>query len=102
MSHASKGADLGVFDRSALQILREAESEFRNVYWRIRNARRTDWKAVNRARLLAEVLRVCGVPAEAVKEARACLRVRVCDRCVDRPIKCYELSRRAGAGDFES
>jgi hypothetical protein len=87
-------------DLPAVEILRGVEGEFRNQYWRIRNARRTDWKAVNRTRVLAEVMRVCGVPAEAIKEARYCLRVRVCERCADQPNRCHELTVRALRGDF--
>jgi len=90
------------FDRTTLDLLREVEGEFRNHYWRIRNARHTNWKAVNRTRVLGEVMRLCGVPEWAVKEARYCLRLRVCQRCVDRPVHCHELSRRAERGDFSA
>jgi hypothetical protein len=87
-------------DLHVLEILKGVEDEFRNQYWRIRNARRTDWKAVNRTRVLAEVMRVCGVPPGAIKEARYCLRVRVCERCSDQPIRCHELVKRAQGGEF--
>jgi hypothetical protein len=89
-------------DLSVVQILQGVESEFRNQYWHIRNARGTHWKAVNRTRVLAEVMRVCGVPEEAIKEARYCLRVRVCQRCADQPYRCYQLSERALAGEFST
>lgn len=83
-------------------LLRRVEGEFRNQYWAIRNSRRTNWKAVNRTRVLAEVMALCGVPKWAIKEARYCLRLRVCQRCADQPIRCYEFSRRAERGDFSS
>lgn len=88
------------FDRSVIDVLKDAEDEFRNLYWRMRASRGTDWKALNRARVLAEVMAVCGVPKWAIKEARYCLRLRVCGRCVEQPISCHELSRRAQRGDF--
>lgn len=87
-------------DKGLSDLLLKVEGEFRNQYWTIRNARRTDWKAVNRTRVLAEVMVLCGVPRWAIKEARYCLRLRVCGRCVDEPVKCHQLSRRAERGDF--
>ena len=89
-------------EKTASEILKEAEDEFRNLYWRLRNARRTDWKAMHRARVLAEVMELCGVPKWAIKEARYCLRVRVCGRCFGKPLRCNELSGRAKRGDFSS
>lgn len=93
---------MGLLEDSALEVLRRAEQEFRNQYWLIRNSRGTHWKAVNRTRVLAEVMGLCGVPRWAVKEARYCLRVRVCERCYQRSYRCYELSGRAVAGDFSA
>jgi hypothetical protein len=83
------------------EILERIETEFRNEYWKIRNARYTDWKAVNRARSLAEFMYLLGVPRWAVKEARYCLRVRVCKRCFGGDLRCHSLSRRAKRGDFK-
>lgn len=85
-----------------VELLKRVESEFRNKYWIIRNSRGTNWKAVNRTRVLAEVMYLCGVPRWAVKEARYCLRVCVCERCYNRPYRCHELSRRAVGGDFSA
>lgn len=93
---------MGLLEESALEVLQRAEQEFKNQYWLIRNSRNTHWKAVNRTRVLAEVMCLCGVPRWAVKEARYCLRVRVCERCYSGPNRCYELSRRAVAGDFSA
>jgi hypothetical protein len=89
-----------MMQESVSDVLRSVEGEFRNQYWRIRNARRTDWKAVNRVRVLAEVMRLCGIPAEAIKEARYCLRVRVCKRCAGKSHRCHELTERALRGEF--
>lgn len=37
-------------------LLSAVESEFLNQYWIIRASRQTNWKAVNRPRILAQVL----------------------------------------------
>jgi hypothetical protein len=89
-----------MFDEAVLVLIQGVEDEFRNCYWHIRNARGTNWKAVNRTRVLAEVLAVLGVPRWAVKEGRYCLRLRVCQRCVEQPLKCHQFGRRARRGDF--
>lgn len=83
------------------QLLVEVETEFRNQYWIIRNARWTNWKAVNRTRVLAEVLVLLGVPRWAIREGRYCLRLRVCKRCVTAELRCHSFSRRMQRGDFE-
>lgn len=81
-------------------LLENVETEFRNQYWLIRNGRRTNWKAVNRTRVLAECLYLLGVPLWAVKEARYCLRMVVCQRCVNSDVRCWSFSGRAKRGDF--
>jgi len=82
-------------------LLENVEAEFRNQYWLIRNGRKTNWKAVNRTRVLAECLYLLGVPVWAVKEARYCLRMVVCQRCVNSDIRCWSFSGRAKRGDFQ-
>lgn len=83
-------------------LLENVETEFRNQYWSIRNGRRTNWKAVNRTRVLAECLYLLGVPVWAVKEARYCLRMVVCQRCVNSDVRCWSFSGRAKRGDFQT
>lgn len=83
------------------QLLVQLETEFRNQYWTIRNARQTNWKAVNRTRVLADFMYLLGVPRWAVKEARYCLRMVVCERCYKSELRCYSISGRAKRGDFE-
>jgi len=82
-------------------MLSMIEDEFRNEYWKIRNARGTNWKAVNRCRVLAEVFYLLGVPRWAVREARYCLRVRVCGRCFGSELRCHSISGRFKRGDFK-
>ncbi|MGZ8292623.1 MAG: hypothetical protein ACXWVG_06215 [Telluria sp.] len=82
-------------------ILAALEAEFRNEYWKIRNARGTNWKAVNRTRVLAEFMYILGVPRWAVKEARYCLRMVVCERCYSDELRCHSITGRARRGDFE-
>ena len=82
------------------QLLEAAESEFRQQYWIIRNSRQTNWKAVNRTRVLAQFMYLCGVPRWAVKEARYCLRSKVCKRCVNEEVACHAISIRLRRGDF--
>lgn len=89
-------------DVDGLKILEGVEDEFRNQYWTIRNSRRTNWKAVNRTRVLAEFMYLLGVPRWAVKEARYCLRVRVCQRCFNSELRCYAFVGRAKRGDFKA
>lgn len=87
--------------KQSSQLMQEVENEFRNQYWIIRNARFTNWKAVNRTRVLAEFLYLLGVPRWAIKEGRYCLRVRVCERCFSDDLKCHAFSGRMQRGDFE-
>lgn len=82
-------------------LLLKVEDEFRNEYWKIRASRQTNWKAVNRTRVLAEIFYLLGVPRWAVREARYCLRVRVCERCYGAELRCYSISGRMQRGDFE-
>ncbi|MGX9713259.1 hypothetical protein ACWYXJ_03250 [Janthinobacterium lividum] len=44
------------FDANSLRILEQIEDEFRNQYWIIRNSRRTNWRAVNRTRMLGDFM----------------------------------------------
>lgn len=88
--------------RRSDELLLDAETEFRNQYWIIRNARNTNWKAVNRTRVLAEFMCLCGVPRWAIKQARYCLRVGVCKRCFGDELRCYAICRRMVRGDFEA
>lgn len=88
-------------DKKVIDVLREVEDEFRNQYWIIRNARHTNWRAVNRTRVLAGVLAVLGMPDWAIKEGRRCLRLRVCERCFGAGLQCYSFSGRMRRGDFE-
>lgn len=83
-------------------LLSDAENEFRNVYWKIRNSRSTNWDALNKTRLLAEILTRCGIPQEEVKRARYCLRQQVCNRCVGDPdgLKCHAFAARNERGDY--
>ena len=64
------------FDANSLRILEKIEDEFRNQYWIIRNSRRTNWRAVNRTRMLGDFMYMLGVPKWAVQQARYCLRLR--------------------------
>lgn len=89
-------------ERAELEVLKRVEDEFRNQYWLIRAARATNWKAVNRARVLADFMYLLGVPRWAVKEARYCLRVRVCERCSEQSLRCHQLSGRCQRGDFQT
>lgn len=88
------------FDTDSLRILEQIEDEFRNQYWIIRNSRRTNWKAVNRTRMLGGFMYMLGVPKWAVQQARYCLRLRVCERFFNDDIRCYGISARAKRGDF--
>lgn len=92
---------MGFCDGKIIDVLREVEDEFRNEYWIIRNARHTNWRAVNRTRVLAGALVVLGVPTWAIKEGRYCLRLRVCERCFESEFRCHQFSERAKRGDFE-
>lgn len=83
------------------ELLSVVEAEFRQQYWLIRNSRGTNWKAVNRTRVLAQMMYLCGVPKWAVKEARYCLRSRLCKRCLGDDVRCYAVSERLRRGDFK-
>lgn len=90
----------GVCLKTEIVVLERVEQEFRNEYWRIRNYRGTNWKAVNRTRVLAEFMYLLGVPRWVVKEARYCLRVPVCERCFDAELRCHSIAARRKRGDF--
>lgn len=90
------------FNADSLRILEQIEDEFRNQYWIIRNSRRTNWKAVNRTRVLGDFMYLLGVPKWAVQQARYCLRLRVCERCFNDEIRCYGICARAKRGDFNN
>lgn len=90
------------FDVNSLRILEQIEDEFRNQYWIIRNSRWTNWKAVNRTRMLGDFMYMLGVPKWAVQQARYCLRLRVCERCFKDEIRCYGICDRARRGDFDT
>lgn len=92
---------MNLVDKKLIDILAGVEDEFRNQYWIIRNARYTNWRAVNRTRVLGGVLAVLGVPAWAIKEGRCCLRLRVCERCYGSDLRCHAFSGRMRRGDFE-
>jgi hypothetical protein len=83
-------------------VLNAIELEFLANYWKIRNERYTNWKAVNRTRVLGESLVLLGVPRWAIKEARYHLRQRVCKRCYGDDVRCYSFYRRMQRGDFEA
>ncbi|QKY09185.1 hypothetical protein [Janthinobacterium lividum] len=51
-----EGRDMANFDANSLRILEQIEDEFRNQYWIIRNSRRTNWRAVNRTRMLGDFM----------------------------------------------
>ena len=72
-----EGRDMANFDANTLRVLEQIEDEFRNQYWIIRNSRRTNWRAVNRTRMLGDFMYMLGVPKWAVQQARYCLRLRV-------------------------
>lgn len=57
------------FDVDSLRILEQIEDQFRNQYWIIRNSRWTNWKAVNRTRMLGDFMYMLGVPKWAVQQA---------------------------------
>jgi hypothetical protein len=88
--------------KQIVEPLLRVEDEFRNQYWIIRNARYTNWAAVNRTRVLAEFMYLLGVPRWAVKEARYCLRMVVCERCYGAELRCHAISGRMQRGDFRS
>ena len=88
------------FDANSLRILEQIEDEFRKQYWIIRNSRRTNWRAVNRTRMLGDFMYMLGVPKWAVQQARYCLRLRVCERCFKDEFRCHGLCDRAKRGDF--
>lgn len=90
------------FDANSLRILEQIEDEFRNQYWIIRNSRRTNWRAVNRTRMLGDFMYMLGVPKWAVQQARYCLRLRVCKRCFKDEFRCYGICGRAKRGDFDT
>lgn len=90
------------FDANSLRILEQIEDEFRNQYWIIRNSRRTNWRAVNRTRVLGDFMYMLGVPKWAVQQARYCLRLRVCERCFKDEIRCHGICGRARRGDFNT
>lgn len=75
---ADEGMIMKKFDVDSLRILEKIEDEFRNQYWVIRNSRRTNWRAVNRTRMLGDFMYMLGIPKWAVQQARYCLRLRVC------------------------
>lgn len=88
-------------DADSLRILEQIEDDFRNQYWIIRNSRRTNWRAVNRTRMLGDFMYLLGVPKWAVQEVRYCLRLRVCERCYKHEVRCHCISKRAKRGDFD-
>jgi hypothetical protein len=88
--------------RTGLDVLRGIEDEFRNQYYIIRNTRGTNWAAVNRTRVLAQFMHILGVPRWAVREARYCLRLRVCERCYGAELRCHSICGRMQRGDFEA
>lgn len=98
----SKGSFGDLERKSSVELLQGIEDEFRNQYWSIRSARTTNWKAVNRTRVLADFMYLLGVPRWAVKEARYCLRVRVCERCMRQSLRCHQVSGRFQRGDFQT
>jgi len=49
---------------------------------------------------LAEIFYILGIPRWAVREARYCLRVRVCQRCYGGELRCYSICGRQDRGDF--
>ena len=93
---------MGLGDASVFEVLQQLEDELRNQYWIIRNGRRTNWKAVNRTRLLAECMCLLGVPGWAVQRARYCLRMVVCKRCYGDDLLCHANGGRAKRGDFDA
>jgi hypothetical protein len=97
-----KGSFGDLKGKTGVELLQGIEDEFRNQYWLIRAARRTHWQAVNRTRVLAEFMYILGVPRWAVKEARYCLRVPVCERCYSKPLRCHSVSGRMQRGDFKT
>jgi len=90
------------FDANSLRILGQIEDVFRNQYWIIRNSRRTNWRAVNRTRMLGDFMYMLGVPKWTVQQARYCLRLRVCERCFKDEFRCYGIFERAKRGDFNT
>ena len=98
---AEKGREMANFDANSLRILEQIEDEFRNQYWIIRNSRRTNWRAVNRTRMLGDFMYMLWVPKWAVQQARYCLRLRVCERCFKDEVHCHGICARAKRGDFE-
>jgi hypothetical protein len=87
---------------SVAEILSRIELEFRNAYWFIRSSRSTNWKSVNKTRVLAEMLYFLGVPRWAVKEARYCLKAKDCRRCAgdEDGLPCHAFRRRFERGDY--
>lgn len=90
------------FDNNSLKILETVQDDFRNQYWIIRNSRRTNWRAVNRTRVLGDFMYLLGVPRWAVQRARYCLRLRVCERCYGDEFPCHAILERAKRGDYDT
>jgi hypothetical protein len=63
-----EGSDMANFDANSLRILEQIEDGFRNQYWIIRNSRRTNWRAVNRTKMLGDFMYMIGVPKYAVQK----------------------------------
>jgi hypothetical protein len=82
--------------------LEQAEADLRNVYWRIRCSRKTNWKALNEARSICAAMEKMGVTRWEIKAARYCLRTRDCRRCNHNAgppnVACFRIGERRQLG----
>lgn len=82
--------------------LEQAEQDLRNVYWRLRASRSTDWKHQNKARAIKEAMKRMGIKRHEINDAMYCLRTSDCKRCNWNAggIPCWQISkRRVAAAD---
>lgn len=81
--------------------LEQAEADLRNTYWLIRASRETNWRAVNKVRVIRGALERMGVTRQEIKDAMHCLKTNNCKRCnwnasdgLDAGLPCWAISRR--------
>lgn len=84
---------------SIAYTLETAERDLRNVYWHIRASRQTNWKYVNKARVIMAAMKLMGVKKWELTNAMHCLKNFDCTRCGknNEGIPCHRIQERRAA-----
>lgn len=77
--------------------LEQAETDLRNTYWVIRASRSTNWRAVNKVRVIRAAMECMGVTKEEIKAAMHCLKTsncKICNYTGGNSLPCWAISSR--------